>query len=87
LKDKLYRGGFHIFPNEEKVGSFDELVTAHAKNVLLDTARKLEKPTILNISIELGMLRDRVARLMRQLEIRDQYLEIKSEKMNPTKEE
>ena len=82
MKEQLYRGGFHVFPGETKVESFDQLATEHAKKVLLDTARSLEKPTILNIAKALNMLRDRVSRLMTQLEIKDQYKEIRDAKFH-----
>lgn len=87
MKNEKFRGGFHIFPAEEENGStFDGAMTEYARELILDTAELMEKPSMIQISVTLGMLRDRVSRLIDQLGIKDKYDAIKDAKKAETEE-
>lgn len=75
-RDKFLKS-VHYFP-AERVGTFDKAHTELTISMLLDTARNLNNPTHLAIAAELGIDRERVARLIAAHGIGPEYQSIRT---------
>ena len=70
-------GGLTVFP--EAPGAFDRQVAEAMRALVLGAAARLEKPTRLALAAELGILRDRVTRLIDGLGIAGDFRKIQLE--------
>ncbi len=59
-----------FFESKER---FDRKMTGEAIDLILDATREVEKPTKVTVSTYLGIDRNRLARLLKDLEIQDEF--------------
>lgn len=77
-KRSAYKKGIIFFPTGP--GAFDRIMAEQCKRLILDAARALPNPTKCAVADSLGILRDRVTRLLLELGIEREYYDIVRDK-------
>ena len=78
-KRTIFRSGLAIFPNND--GKLDQMVAETMRDIFWESVNSLVRPTILNVSEDLGVNKARLSRIIDVLGIRDRYRLVKAEKL------